>query len=499
MQGDFLFLFQNDLIALIPELFLVVISLSLLIYGVLFSTITTGNIGWLAILTQIFTIYLVSNNPIGAGLFLSNSIVIDSLTTSLKILILIVTISSILFSLNYIKYESIQAFEYILLILFSTSSMMLMVSSYDLIAMYLAIELQSLCFYALATSKRNSEFSTEAGLKYFILGAFSSGLLLFGCSFIYGFTGMTNLESLSKLFLNFPNIPWITETGIFIGMLFLAIGFLFKITAVPFHMWAPDVYEGAPTSVTAFFSLAPKIAILGLFIRLFSYSFYDFLLPWQKIFLFCSIASMILASTAALYQTKIKRLLAYSSIGHIGYMLMGLACGTISGIQALFLYLIIYLIMTVNVFSLLLGLQKKTTSYGYQYLRRIKYISDLRSLSKTNGILALTFSISLFSIAGIPPLAGFCSKFYLFFTAISNEFYFLAIIGVLTSVLSCFYYISIIKTMYFEKNINWPLWDGIPRENALLLGITFFFLIFFFLYPSPLFSLTHQMALALSL
>jgi proton-translocating NADH-quinone oxidoreductase chain N len=271
---------------------------------------------------------VASSAPLTVANLFYNNLIIDNFTYFCQIFLLVSTASTIVMCLGYFKEESLNAFESIVLILLSTCSMLFMISAYDLIAMYLAIELQSLCFYVIAASKRDSEFSTEAGLKYFILGAFSSGILLFGCSMIYGFTGVTNFEELAKIFTGYEiTLFGAQSSGIFMGILFIAVGFLFKITAVPFHMWAPDVYEGSPTLVTAFFSIAPKISILANMVRVFIYSFYD--PTWQQLFFFCSIASMILGALAAMAQNKVKRLLAYSSIGHVGYLFIGFSCGTI--------------------------------------------------------------------------------------------------------------------------------------------------------------------------
>ena len=293
-------LFLNDFKLALPEIFLVSISILLLVYGVVFSTsrqkdypVLAGNLSRLALLTLALTFLLVVNQPINAGVFFYQSLILDDLSSFLKTLILICSFISILISVDYLKQERLNSFEPVILILLSTASMLLMVSSYDFISMYLAIELQSLCFYVLAASKRDSEFSTEAGIKYFLLGAFSSGILLFGCSLIYGFTGLVHFEELAKLFSGISELSSFNSSGILLGILFLAVGFLFKLTAVPFHMWAPDVYEGSPNSITAFFLITPKIAILGLFVRLFLYSFYDFLFPWQTILLVSSIASMV--------------------------------------------------------------------------------------------------------------------------------------------------------------------------------------------------------------
>nr|YP_009431722.1 NADH dehydrogenase subunit 2 [Calypogeia integristipula]YP_009431806.1 NADH dehydrogenase subunit 2 [Calypogeia suecica]YP_010977785.1 NADH dehydrogenase subunit 2 [Calypogeia muelleriana]YP_010977827.1 NADH dehydrogenase subunit 2 [Calypogeia azurea]YP_010977869.1 NADH dehydrogenase subunit 2 [Calypogeia azorica]UYI31093.1 NADH dehydrogenase subunit 2 [Calypogeia sphagnicola f. sphagnicola]ASZ80235.1 NADH dehydrogenase subunit 2 [Calypogeia integristipula]ASZ80319.1 NADH dehydrogenase su len=489
-------MFEHDFLALFPEIFLINATIILLIYGVVFSTSKkydypplVRNVGWLGLLSVLITILLVAvGSPLAVANLVYNNLIIDNFTYFCQIFLLLSTASTIVMCLDYSKQESSNAFESIVLILFSTCSMLFMISAYDLIAMYLAIELQSLCFYVIAASKRDSEFSAEAGLKYFILGAFSSGILLFGCSMIYGFTGVTNFEELAKIFTGYEiTLFGAQSSGIFMGILFIAVGFLFKITAVPFHMWAPDVYEGSPTIVTAFFSIAPKISILANMLRVFIYSFYD--PTWQQLFFFCSIASMILGALAAMAQNKIKRLLAYSSIGHVGYLSIGFSCGTIEGIQSLLIGTFIYVLMTVNAFAMVLALRQN----------RFKYIADLGALAKTNPILAITLSITMFPYAGIPPLAGFRSKFYLFFAALGCGAYLLALIGVVTSVISCFYYIRFVKIMYFDTPETWILYKPMDREKSLLLAITVFFITFFFLYPSPLFLVTHQMALCLCL
>ena len=582
MNVNFFNLFENDFLALFPEIFLITSTLFLLMYGVTFSTskqhnypVLIQNVGWLSLLTIVYTLLLLCHNPINQSLLFYNTLIIDDFTYFFKILLLSSSFCAILISFDFTRStdlwsqnsdtfshgfghrpsrstSALNAFEYIILMLFSTASMLFMISSYDFISMYLTVELQSLCFYVLAASKRNSEFSTEAGLKYFILGAFSSGILLFGCSMIYGFTGITNFGELAKVFTGSMALDAGTSisefglqngpsSGIFIGIIFLAVGFLFKLTAAPFHMWAPDVYEGSPTAITAFFSIAPKIAIFGVFLRLFLYSFYDLMLPWQKIIVFCSIASMIVGALAAMAQHKIKRLLAYSSIGHIGYLLLGLCCATIEGIEALFIYLIVYVIMTINLFAIILSLREvnhegafrehgtdetvhivnsaqvqaslseashnvdKNMNYPHidQNIKsgtyHFKYISDLGMLAKTNPVLAFTLTCTLFSMAGIPPLAGFCSKFYIFFAALSSSLYLLAFIGVLTSVVSCFYYIRLIKIMYFEKPTRFISYQAMDKEKSIIIGLTLFFMIFFFFYPSPLFLVAHQVAISLSL
>ena len=445
-QNFITFLFENDFIIVLPEIFLVIATIVLLVYGVVYTTskqknypILHTNITWLSLLSLLMTFLLMINNPIKNSIIFYNTLIFDDLSFFLKTLILFGAFFSIAISINYIIKESLNAFEYVILILLSTCSMLFLASSADFISMYLAIELQSLSFYVMAASKRNSEFSTEAGLKYFLLGAFSSGLLLFGCSIIYGFTGITNFAELAKIFTCgtgfLSSQPEIALRACELGMIFLLTGFLFKLTVVPFHMWAPDVYEGAPTSVTAFFAITPKAAILAVFIRIFLESFYDFMLPWQKIIIFCSLASMLVGALAAMSQNKIKRLLAYSSIGHVGYLLIGFCCGTTQGLQAMLIYLVIYMVMNISLFAIILSTVRRDSVTSVQ---RIKYITDLAMLSKTNPILAITLTVTMFSIAGIPPLAGFYSKAFLFFAAMSSTMYILAIIGVLTSVIICF-------------------------------------------------------------
>lgn len=529
-QQDYIsLLFENDFLYVIPEFFLILTTLSLLMYGVVYTTskkenypILHTNITWLALFSLLFTFFLMLNSPFLNGVIFYNTLVYDEFSFFFKIVILLGAFFSIIIALEYIIQESLNAFEYSILILLSTISMFFLASSADFISLYLAVELQSLCFYVLAASKRNSAFSTEAGLKYFLLGAFSSGLLLFGCSLIYGFTGVTNFTELAKIFTcgcfageTGEVSDWLLlSTGsdsvnqasavlsntlslraCELGMIFLVVGFLFKLTVAPFHMWSPDVYEGAPTSVTAFFAITPKAAILAIFIRIFLESFYDFMVPWQKMIIFSSLASMIIGAFAALSQNKLKRLLAFSSIGHIGYILVGFCCGTIQGIQAMLLYLVVYMVMNIALFAILLSPVRRDSIHSIQ---RVKYITDLSMLSKTNPLLAFTLITIMFSIAGIPPLAGFYSKAFLFFAAMSSTMYLLAIIGVLTSVVSCFYYIRLIKIIYFETPTSWCSFSRMTTENSIILGICFFFILLFMANPTPLYLITHKVALSLS-
>jgi len=396
-------------------------------------------------------------------------------------------------SFDYYKDEKITAYEYSILIMLAALGLILLISSYDFLALYLAIELQSLTLYVLATFKRNSEFSTEAGLKYFILGALSSGILLFGISLIYGLTGSTNYETINHLLIGVSLENNENLIGLSIGILFIAVALLFKLAAAPFHMWAPDVYEGSPTIVTAFFAIVPKIGILSVFITIFLETFYGLINQWQHIVIFCAITSMIIGAIGAVTQKKFKRLLAYSAIGHIGYILIGIASATPEGVQGLLLYIIVYIIMSINIFSLYLSLYDKNTFI------KIKNISELSGLSKENGILAITLAIAVLSMAGIPPLAGFASKFYIFLAAIESSMYVLAIIGVLTSVIAAVYYIRLIKIMYFENTSNNVNYKTIDLNKSIILATTLFFILFFMVNPSYLLILTHELALNLSL
>ena len=565
-------LFENDFLAIIPECFLLFACIVVLLYGVIWSSTSSSdpalvssssstqtgpggentgkqksntnlssilgilgvNSSWIAIMSIVFTILLLSNNPISNASIFYSYFVIDDLALFFKILILVGTLFSIVISLQYIQQESLNNFELQTLILISSVSMLFLISSADFISIYLAIELQSLCFYVMAGVKRENEFSTEAGLKYFLLGAFSSGILLFGLALQYGFTGTTHFSELSKIFLAWNDLSSYTDSslgvsgisslrGCELGMIFILVGFLFKLSAVPFHMWAPDVYEGAPTSVTAFFAIVPKVSIIAIFLRLCYQGCYDFMISWQKILILSSIASMVVGSLAALSQNKIKRLLAWSSIGHVGYLLTALSCGTVEGIQAVVFYLVIYIAMTISLFQLALAPMRRekisvenTFSNGGDSRaegdnQQIKYTTDLAFLAKTNPIIAMTISITMFSIAGIPPLAGFYSKAFLLFAAMSVKQYLLATIVIVTSVISCFYYIRIVKIMYFESDLpqmksasteraKTSLLSFMPisKEISLVFGITFAGIAFFCLNPTPLFTATHLMALSFS-
>ena len=454
---------MQTIIYILPELFLSLSIMTLLILGV-FIKKSFKIINALTILSLMFGIVLVLNQPQDVIKIFNGSYIIDELSIFMKVLTLLFCLFILLTSADYVKRTNTDKIEYPILIMSSTLGMLLMISSYDLIVFYLGLELQSLCLYILASFRRDDEKSTEAGLKYFVLSALASGLLLYGCSLIYGFTGSTNFHVIAN---NLDS----TNTGAVFGIVFIIVGLAFKISAVPFHMWTPDVYEGAPTSVTSFFALVPKIAALSVFIRFMYVPFLNVIEQWQTIIIFLSIASMILGAVAAIGQDNIKRLMAYSSIGHMGYALAGLATGTNSGIQSTIIYLTIYLVMNLGAFGCIFMMKRENIFY--------ENINDLSGLSKNHPLLALGFLIILFSLAGIPPLAGFFAKFYIFMAVIESKMFVLAIIGLITTVVSAFYYLRIIKIIYFDKpkkpfeeNYQWGL--KIPLIFSTILTLIYF-------------------------
>jgi len=494
---DFLIFFDNDFKVVMPELYLFFAILILLSYGVVYSTsrifnypILQVNVGWLTVLTLIVSLFLLLSTPLTNVSVFNDLLIIDPFSNFIKILIVASSLCCILMSNSYLEYKRINSFEYFILILFAILGMLCLVSSNDLLALYMSIELMSLSFYILAAYKRNSEFSGEAGLKYFILGAFSSGLLLFGMSLVYGFTGLTNFEELSKVLTGIHSLSdTVAYNGILLGILFISVSLLFKVAAAPFHMWSPDVYEGAPTPVTAFFSIVPKIAVLALFLRLFYSTFYDFIGFWQPIFLYCGILSMLVGSIGALYQKKLKRLMAYSGIANVGYMLAGIGAGTVESVHGFIFFLVIYVVMNIGFFSFILGsFREKDSTLNIQ-------LADLVNLGKTNPALGFTITFILFSMVGIPPFAGFFGKFYLFAAMIQSELYAVATIGILSSVVAAFYYVRIVKIMFFEVSPNYTSYKRMDLLNSLILASSLFFLIFLFAYPHPLLACIHKISL----
>ena len=407
--------------------------------------------------------------PAGKLVTFDGSFVVDGFARFLKVLAIIGSAAAILMSIDHAERERQQRFEYSVLIVLSTLGMLMLISAADLIALYVGLELMSLPLYVVAASHRNSLRSTEAGLKYFVLGALSSGMLLYGASLVYGFTGTVS-------FVGIAHSAADAGTGLIFGLVFLFVGFCFKVSAVPFHMWTPDVYEGAPTPVTAFFAAAPKVAGIAMFVRATVVAFPGITAQWQEIVVFVSIASMLLGAFAAIGQRNFKRLMAYSSIGHMGFALIGLAAGTSEGVQGVLVYMAIYLTMTLGVFAVILSMRR---SGGM-----VESIDQLAGLARTHPTMAFFLAMLLFSMAGVPPLAGFFAKFYVFLSAIKAGLYILAVIGVLASVIGAYYYLAIIKVMYFEEPAE-PFYS-MPNELKLVLGVCGLFNILFFVYPGPL-------------
>ena len=464
---------------ILPEIFISLGIMFLLMVGV-FKKNSEVIVYVLSIVVLLISLGLVVNFPPNQEAYLFNSSYkIDQLSTFMKIITIISGIFVLISSYKYTKIEKIFKIEYSILILCSILGMFVMISSYDLIVFYIGLELQTLSLYVLAAFNQNQTKSSEAGLKYFVLSALSSGLLLYGCSLIYGFSGSTNFYLISE------NIHS-SEYGNIFGIVFILVGLAFKISAVPFHMWAPDVYEGSPTSVTLFFAIVPKVAALTVFIRFLYVPFINLIDQWQMIIVFISLASMILGAVAAIGQKNLKRLIAYSSIGHMGYALAGLAVGTNSGIQSSIIYISIYLIMNLGIFCCLFMMKRKDKFFDN--------LEDLSGLSKNHPIISLSLLILLFSLAGIPPMAGFIAKFYIYMSVIEQSMYFLAIVGLITTVVSAFYYLKIIKIIYFDPPKE--IYDQ-DHHFGLKISLTIatLLVLFYFVYPSGLVSLVSQINL----
>lgn len=478
--------FKIEFIALAPEIFLITLIHCFIVYGVICATssylsypIIINNLTWLGLQVLIITGFLVAFNPLVCVLCFNELLLIDEFGSFIKIVIIVSTIFTILIALKYNQLETINAFETIILILLAVFGILLLSSSFHFIAIYLAIEVNSFCLYIIASLNRNSEFSTEAGLKYFILGAFSSGLLLFGISLIYGFSGLLSFCDLHQFFcVGDHNTYFISSLNL--ASVFILVSLLFKLSAAPFHIWVPDIYEGSPTSVTTFFAVVPKIAILTLLTRFTFIGFYDFLLVWQELFVITAIFSIFVGTFGGLSQLKLKRLLAYSTISHVGYILIGFSVGSFEGIHASFIYILFYMVTVLISFITILGI------YQQKKFGRLNYLKDLNALTNANPILSICFAVAFFSIAGIPPLGGFFSKMLLFVASIESDAYVLAIIGVITSVISCFYYIRIIKLLSFNTKYTWVSICRFGRECALILASLTILLIFLIVYPLPI-------------
>ncbi len=467
---------MNNLNYLYPEIFISLSIMFLLVIGV-FKKNSSTMIYNLSIIALICTLALILNYPIETNIYLFNdSYKIDYLSSFMKILTMISGIFVLITSSRYLKLFKIFQIEYSILILSSILGMMVMIGSHDLIVFYIGLELQSLALYVLASFNRDQIKSSEAGLKYFVLSALSSGLLLYGCSLIYGFSNSTNFIIISE------NINS-NQYGFTFGIVFILVGLAFKISAVPFHMWAPDVYEGSPTSVTLFFAVVPKIAALTVFIRFLYIPFFNMIDQWQTIIIFLSISSMIFGAVAAIGQKNLKRLIAYSSIGHMGYALAGLSIGTNEGIQSSISYIVIYLVMNLGLFTCLFMMKRNNEYY--------EKIEDLSGLSKNHPLLSVSLLIILFSLAGIPPMAGFFAKFYVFTSVIQESMYFLAITGLFSAVISAFYYLRIIKIIYFDKEQEkFDTDHNIGLKISL--SISTLLILLYFIFPSKLLELVSK-------
>ncbi|MGE5159567.1 MAG: NADH-quinone oxidoreductase subunit NuoN [Gemmatimonas sp.] len=455
----------------LPELVLAVGAMALLMLGAYRGQGTTKLVTGLSVCLLIVVGILELMLPSGKLTTFGGGFIVDDFARYLKILALIGSAATLLLSIEFLSDPSRRIFEYSILIVLSTLGMMVLISAGDLISLYLGLELMSLALYVVAASHRDNAKSTEAGLKYFVLGALSSGMLLYGASLIYGFTGTVNFAGLAAALKT-------GSVGVAFGLVFLLAGLCFKISAVPFHMWTPDVYEGAPTPITAFFASAPKVAALAVFTRITLTAFPGILTEWQQIVVFVSIASMALGAFAAIGQRNIKRLMAYSSIGHMGFALVGLAAGTPEGAQGVLVYIAIYVSMTLGSFAIILAIKRQGQSF--------EEISDFAGLSRTNPVLAFVFAMLLFSLAGIPPLAGFFAKWYVFVAAIKAGLFTLSVIGVLTSVVGAYYYLAIIKVMYFDEPL--AKLDPVRLELGTVVALAGVFNVLFFVYPGPLVS-----------
>ncbi len=468
------------LLPALPEIILAAGAMALLMLGAFRGERSVPLVNAVAIALLVIAAFVVATLPPGKLVTFGGSFVVDPFARFLKILALIGSATAIVMSMDFLSTERLQRFEYAILVLLSTTGMLMLISAADLIALYLGFELMSLSLYVVAAIQRDSVRSTEAGLKYFVLGALSSGMLLYGASLIYGFTGTVSFAGIAEAAQQ-------GNVGLTFGLVFLLAGFCFKVSAVPFHMWTPDVYEGAPTPVTAFFAAAPKIAAMAIFVRATTTAFPDIAVQWQQIVVFVAIASMLLGSFAAIGQRNIKRLMAYSSIGNMGFALVGLAAGTEQGVRGVLIYMAIYLAMTLGAFGCILAMRRRDGM--------VEDISDLSGLSRTHPAMAFFFAMLLFSLAGIPPLAGFFAKFYVFLAAIEAGLYALAVIGMIATVIGAYYYLAIVKVMYFDEPAG--QFEPMPREVAAIVGVAGLFVLLFFVYPAPLLNVASAAAKSL--
>jgi NADH-quinone oxidoreductase subunit N len=476
----------SDLTLILPELVLFLGAMGLLMYGAFASKDVTRGVDFGSIILLVVAAILafLQGNQAPSEAF-NGAFLVNGFISLMKGLTFLATAVAIAMSRDFMARERLARFEFSVLLVLASTGMGMMISANDLIALYMGIELQSLALYVVAAINRDSLRSTEAGLKYFVLGALSSGLLLYGASLIYGFSGATGFGDIAMAFQPENGQLPIAMT---IGLVFLIAGLAFKVSAVPFHMWTPDVYEGAPTAVTAFFAAAPKLAGMAIFVRVLLTAFPDAIVAWQQIIIFISFASMALGAFAAIGQNNIKRLLAYSSIGHMGFALVGFAAGTQEGVASVILYMLLYAIMTLGTFACVLAMRREGGM--------VEKIDNLAGLSQTRPFMAACLAIMMFSLAGIPPMAGFFGKLFVFRAAIDAGLYSLSILGVLSSVVGAYYYLRIVKIMYIDAPPE-EAYAPMARDLRYLAGASAAFALLFFVYPAPLVSISEAAAAAL--
>jgi len=465
-----------------PELILAVGALALLMIGVYGGEKSAKPVTWLSIalmvVAALWIIFYPADGTAYSGAFLS-----DHFSRFMKILTLIGSATALLMSSSQQSANKIDKFEFPVLVTLATLGMMLMTSAHDLISFYMSLELQSLALYVVAAMNRESARSTEAGLKYFVLGALSSGMMLYGMSLVYGFTGHTNFAEIAKILGSETR-----SLGLVFGLVFVLAGVAFKISAAPFHMWTPDVYEGAPTPVTAFFAGAPKIAAMAVFVRVVIEAFHPITHDWQQIVAFVSLLSMVIGSFAAIGQTSFKRLMAYSSIGHMGYALVGLAAGNQEGVSGVMLYMTIYMAMTLGTFAVIMSMRNKDGE-------ALERIDDFAGLSTTDPLMAAVLTVMMFSLAGIPPLAGFFAKYFVFVAAIKAGLYWLSVLGVLASVVGCYYYLRIVKLMWFDAPVREIA--RVPGSLKLVYSVAGIFVLGYVVFGGPIGNAAEAAAAAL--
>nr|YP_010199775.1 NADH dehydrogenase subunit 2 [Gracilaria multipartita]UAD89733.1 NADH dehydrogenase subunit 2 [Gracilaria multipartita] len=477
--------FLYNFYSILTETYIICSVCLLLIYGVFLSTYSTlgypllsQNFTLLVLQILIFSFLLIFLQIPLSVISWNNFLINDSFTYYAKLIIILTTIGWFLLSSEYLLYEKLNYFEFWILILLAIVAMLFIIQSYDLLTIYLAIEFQSLIFYILASINRTSEFSTEAGLKYFILGAFSSAFLLCGSSIVYGLTGLTNLNDLAQFFSGYLIGDNFFSYNLIIGFIFILVSLLFKLSAAPFHIWSPDVYEGAPFIVTAFFSIIPKLAIIGLLFRFLLYTFYDLIPFWQDIILLSTFLSILIGTLGAFAQQKWKRFLAYSSINHVGFLLLAILSGDFEGISSVIFYLLVYIITMLGMFAFLIN----TKIYNYPIFHQMRYLIDINGLVKHNPFLAGAVVVLLFSMAGIPPTAGFFSKLFVLLAALQVNSFGISLFAVGISCVACFYYIRLIKSIYFGSLLNhWKVLKPMSKLSSLILGLSLLSILFVFM------------------